>query len=216
MSLFTVSPWTSEVIETSEKTTVLRPGPGCVFGCPLLPCDRWALSPTTRTLWLWWRFSLIVFVALVQTLQLNSSKSPRQVPSASSTRNTPHMCPGWYSCTLHISADHRMCNQVYPVPEWKVFLFVGVFFTSAGRHVSLHAPWCWLWFTSNGSDTETPNTSRRSLPLTFSWSPWYVHAGSKVILNASCVISSVPAALFTMGADAVDFPSLPEQLACFS
>lgn len=75
----------------------------------------------------------------------------------------------------------------------KSFLFVCVLLTFPGRHVSLHAPWCWLWFTLNGSDTETLNTSRRSLPLTFFWSPWYVRAGSKVILNASCVISSMPA-----------------------
>lgn len=62
---------------------------------------------------------LITCVSHLQTLQLNSSISPRRAPSVSSTRNTLHMCPGWCSCTLQICADRRMFNLVYP--ERKVF-----------------------------------------------------------------------------------------------
>lgn len=46
--------------------------------------------------------------------------------------------------------------------------------SASGRRASLPAPWCWLCFTLKGSDTETPNTYRRSPPLTFSWSLWWV------------------------------------------
>lgn len=72
---------------------------------------------------------------------------------------------------LQICKTDTFLQEPYPVcPVLQLKLV-----SSLGRRASLHALWCWLSFTSKGSDTETPNTCKRSLPLTFSWSLWYVH-----------------------------------------
>lgn len=82
--------------------------------------------------------------------------------------------PGLYGVVfMYMCSDLMLLKELKSSTKGKVSLFCVLFF-SPGRHASLPVPWCWLWFTLKGSDTETLNIFKRSPPLTSSWSPWWV------------------------------------------
>lgn len=129
-------------------------------------CEAGAFSGPQNVSFVWFSFfTLDIAVELLQKSAPSPIRKLRKKYAAHVAR--------WVYRVRHTAAYKCwLTSSLYVYCVCKIREFTPLLSSLSEKHASPPVPWCWPWFTSSDSDTETLSTCSRFRPLTSSWSPW--------------------------------------------